>query len=91
MSEANNKVLPKGQVLISYCDKGAIYHTAQAVYHIAQRYIIDRTIIVFYNHYRVISGIAFGIYGYCDGSFYIGEKSDYLYAILSVLINKMIC
>ncbi len=39
---------------ISYCDEGAIYHTASAVYHIAQRYIIDRNIVILYNPYRVI-------------------------------------
>ena len=36
MSEANNKVLPAGQVLISYCDEGAIYHAAKP-------YIISRS------------------------------------------------
>ena len=40
-SVASNKVLPEGQVLISCCDEGAIYHTVRqhgiscgvAVYH----------------------------------------------------------
>ena len=40
MSVANNKVLPAGQVLISYCDEGAIYHTAQPYIISRKRYII---------------------------------------------------
>ena len=49
MSEANNKVLSTGQVLISYFHGVEIYHTATPNIISHQRYIIENNNKLWYN------------------------------------------